>query len=124
MRVLLVNNGGSGSSEFSMTEARFPIGLGYLSAMLKQNGHTTELVDRFCDHDLRDSQIDLHDILDRAFRFDRLVKCQFSCWLRHCLLFFTLFYHSFYLFCFDSFDEPLELIYLMIFKNVFNIGKT
>ena len=35
MRVLLVNNGGSGSSEFSMTEARFPIGLGYLSAMLK-----------------------------------------------------------------------------------------
>jgi radical SAM superfamily enzyme YgiQ (UPF0313 family) len=51
MRVLLVNNGGSGSSKFSMTEARFPIGLGYLSAMLKQNGHSTELVDRFCDHD-------------------------------------------------------------------------
>ncbi|MBW2543657.1 MAG: cobalamin-dependent protein, partial [Deltaproteobacteria bacterium] len=34
-----------------MTEARFPIGLGYLSAMLKQKGHSTELVDRFCDHD-------------------------------------------------------------------------
>ena len=50
MRVLLVNNGGAGSSEFSMTEARFPIGLGYLSAMLKQNGKTTQLVDRFCDH--------------------------------------------------------------------------
>lgn len=51
MRVLLINNGGSGSSDFSMHEARFPIGLGYLSAMLEQNGHTTELVDRFCDHD-------------------------------------------------------------------------
>ncbi len=51
MRVLLVNNGGSGSGEFSMTEARFPIGLGYLSAMLEQNGHSTELVDRFCDND-------------------------------------------------------------------------
>ena len=50
MRVLLVNNGGAGSSEFSMKEARFPIGLGYLSAMLKQNGHETTLVDRFCDH--------------------------------------------------------------------------
>ena len=50
MRVLLVNSGGSGSSEFSMKEARFPIGLGYLSAMLKQKGHSTELVDRFCDH--------------------------------------------------------------------------
>lgn len=50
MRVLLVNNGGAGSSEFSMREARFPIGLGYLSAMLRQRGHTTQLVDRFCDH--------------------------------------------------------------------------
>ena len=50
MRVLLVNNGGVGSSEFSMKEARFPIGLGYLSAMLKQKGHETFLVDRFCDH--------------------------------------------------------------------------
>jgi hypothetical protein len=44
MHVLLVNNGCLGSSEFPMMEARFPIGLGYLSAMLKQNGHTTELV--------------------------------------------------------------------------------
>lgn len=51
MHVLLVNNGGSGSSDFSMGERRFPIGLGSLSAMLKQRGHTTELVDRFADHD-------------------------------------------------------------------------
>lgn len=51
MRVLLVNNGGSGSGEFSMKEARFPIGLGYLSAMLKQHGHATRLIDRFADHD-------------------------------------------------------------------------
>jgi radical SAM superfamily enzyme YgiQ (UPF0313 family) len=51
MKVLLVNNGGVGSSAFSMRESRFPIGLGFLSAMLKQGGHTTHLVDRFCDHD-------------------------------------------------------------------------
>ena len=51
MRVLLVNNGGTGSSQFSMGEKRFPIGLGYLSAMLKRGGHTTRLVDRFADHD-------------------------------------------------------------------------
>jgi len=51
MRVLLINNGGAGSGEFSMKEARFPIGLGYLSAVLKQHGHATRLIDRFADHD-------------------------------------------------------------------------
>jgi radical SAM superfamily enzyme YgiQ (UPF0313 family) len=51
MRVLLVNNGGTGSSRFSMNEARFPIGLGYLSSVLKQHGHETRLIDRFADRD-------------------------------------------------------------------------
>ena len=33
-----------------MKEARFPIGLGDLSAVLKQPGHEAFLVDRFYDH--------------------------------------------------------------------------
>jgi radical SAM superfamily enzyme YgiQ (UPF0313 family) len=32
---------------FGLSEKRFPLGLGYLSAMLKQQGHTVRLVDRF-----------------------------------------------------------------------------
>lgn len=32
---------------FGLAEKRFPLGLGYLSAMLKQRGHTVRLVDRF-----------------------------------------------------------------------------
>jgi len=48
VRVLLVNNGSS-SADFSTGEKRFPIGLGYLSAILKSNGHSVELVDRFAD---------------------------------------------------------------------------
>lgn len=32
---------------FGLGEKRFPLGLGYLSAMLKQNGHQVRLVDRF-----------------------------------------------------------------------------
>jgi len=34
-----------------MAEARFPIGLGYLSSVLKQYGHATRLIDRFADRD-------------------------------------------------------------------------
>ena len=63
MHVLLVNNGGIGSSEFSMKEARFPIGLGYLSAVLKQAGHTTQLVDRFADHDDWVADVDIFDFI-------------------------------------------------------------
>jgi len=36
-------------SGFATTEKRFPLGLGYLSAMLKQNDHSVCLVDRFAD---------------------------------------------------------------------------
>jgi len=48
MKVLLVSCGGS-SPDFSMSEKRFPIGLGCLSAMLKQRKHSVCLVDRFAD---------------------------------------------------------------------------
>ncbi len=48
MNVLLVNNGESNAA-FATNERRFPIGLGYLSAVLKQHGHRVELVDRFAD---------------------------------------------------------------------------
>lgn len=48
MKILLVNNGESNAA-FGTDERRFPIGLGYLSAMLKQHGHQVELVDRFAD---------------------------------------------------------------------------
>ena len=48
MRVLLVNNGES-TAGFSTNERRFPIGLGYLSAVLKREGHEVQLVDRFAD---------------------------------------------------------------------------
>lgn len=48
MNILLVNNGGI-ANEFYMGEKRFPIGLGYLSAMLKARGHSTFLVDRYAD---------------------------------------------------------------------------
>ncbi|HZO13272.1 MAG TPA: radical SAM protein [Polyangiaceae bacterium] len=48
MKVLLVNNGES-NADFGTDERRFPIGLGYLSAMLKQHDHEVELVDRFAD---------------------------------------------------------------------------
>jgi len=34
-------------SGFGVGEKRFPIGLSYLSAMLKQNNHTVRLIDRF-----------------------------------------------------------------------------
>ena len=36
-------------TEFGISEKRFPLGLGYLSAMLKAAGHEVELVDRFAD---------------------------------------------------------------------------
>lgn len=36
-------------TSFGISEKRFPLGLGYLSAMLKQQGHQVELVDRFAD---------------------------------------------------------------------------
>jgi radical SAM superfamily enzyme YgiQ (UPF0313 family) len=48
LKVLLVNNGES-NANFGTDERRFPIGLGYLSAVLKQHGHSVELVDRFAD---------------------------------------------------------------------------
>ncbi len=48
MKVLLVNNGDS-NANFSTNERRFPIGLGYLSAVLKKEGHSVQLVDRFAD---------------------------------------------------------------------------
>lgn len=48
MKVLLVNNGES-NANFGTSERRFPIGLGFLSAILKQNGHEVELVDRFAE---------------------------------------------------------------------------
>jgi radical SAM superfamily enzyme YgiQ (UPF0313 family) len=48
MRVLLVNNGES-NADFGTDERRFPIGLGYLSAMLKKQGKEVELCDRFAD---------------------------------------------------------------------------
>ncbi|WP_022661540.1 B12-binding domain-containing radical SAM protein [Paucidesulfovibrio longus] len=35
---------------FGMSEKRFPVGLGYLSSMLKNAGHEVELLDRFCDN--------------------------------------------------------------------------
>ncbi len=48
MKVLLVNNGNS-NANFSTSERRFPIGLGYLSALLKRAGHEVKLCDRFAD---------------------------------------------------------------------------
>jgi radical SAM superfamily enzyme YgiQ (UPF0313 family) len=48
VKILLVNNGESNAA-FGTDERRFPIGLGYLSAVLKQHGHQIELVDRFAD---------------------------------------------------------------------------
>lgn len=36
-------------SGFGVGEKRFPLGLGYLSAMLRQNGHSVCLIDRFAD---------------------------------------------------------------------------
>jgi radical SAM superfamily enzyme YgiQ (UPF0313 family) len=36
-------------TSFGISEKRFPLGLGYLSAMLKAGGHEVELVDRFAD---------------------------------------------------------------------------
>ncbi len=48
MQILFVNTGES-SADFGTNERRFPIGLGYLSAMLKQRGHQVILVDRFAD---------------------------------------------------------------------------
>lgn len=38
-------------SGFETEEKRFPLGLGYLSAMLKRHGHTVYLLDRFADLD-------------------------------------------------------------------------
>lgn len=35
-------------SGFGTSEKRFPIGLGYLSSVMKGNGHTVKLIDRFC----------------------------------------------------------------------------
>ncbi len=40
---------GSLLSGFGTSEKRFPLGLGYLSAMLKQHGHSVCLLDRFAD---------------------------------------------------------------------------
>lgn len=48
MKVLFINNGPF-SNEVWTGERRFPIGLGYLSAVLKQAGHSVFLLDRYAD---------------------------------------------------------------------------
>lgn len=62
MRVLLVNNGES-SADFGTDERRFPIGLGYLSAMLKREGKEVELVDRFADRGIWTDDVDRFDFV-------------------------------------------------------------
>ena len=83
MKVLLINNGeeeikypswipnhpkfrkwyGLRKGQFSMSEKRFPIGLGYLSAMLKQNSHEVHLLDRYADPGIWTDNIDDYEFI-------------------------------------------------------------
>jgi radical SAM superfamily enzyme YgiQ (UPF0313 family) len=58
----LVNNGES-NADFHTNERRFPIGLGYLSAVLKKAGHSVELVDRFADRGAWTDNVDRFDFV-------------------------------------------------------------
>ena len=83
MKVLLINNGeeeikypswvpnhpkfrkwyGLRKGQFSMSEKRFPIGLGYLSAMLKQNSHEVHLLDRYADPGIWTDNLDDYEFI-------------------------------------------------------------